>query len=130
MVQLNILSGKKAGTSWVVRRFPVQVGRSPKANLRLEEDGVWDEHLQISFVSDSGFVLRTHSDALATVNGEPAREAVLHNGDTISIGALKLQFWLAEARQGGLTYREWLTWATVAAISLGQVALIYWLLKL
>ena len=49
MVQLKILSGKKAGTAWVARRFPVRIGRSAGADLQLEESGVWDEHLQLDF---------------------------------------------------------------------------------
>jgi hypothetical protein len=38
-----------------------------------------------------------------------------------------MQFWLAEARQRGLRLSEWLVWSTIAAISLGQIALVYWL---
>ena len=40
-----------------------------------------------------------------------------------------MQFWLSETRQAGLRFREGLTWAGIAAISLGQVGLIYWLLR-
>jgi len=54
---------------------------------------------------------------------------VLRSGDVIEAGSLKLQFWLSETRQAGLRLREGLTWAAIAAISLGQIALIYWLLS-
>jgi hypothetical protein len=53
----------------------------------------------------------------------------LRNGDTIDIGSLRLQFWLSETRQADLRLREGFTWAAIAAISLGQVGLIYWLLR-
>ena len=46
----------------------------------------------------------------------------------IELGSLRMQFWLNETRQAGLRFREGLTWAGIAAISLGQVGLIYWLL--
>lgn len=129
MVQLKILSGKKAGTVWTARRFPVQVGRAAGCELRLEEDGVWDRHLLLHFRRPDGFVLTTESEALAAVNGDSVREAVLRNGDIIELGALKLQFWLSETRQFGLGLREALVWLGIAAVCLGQVGLIYWLLK-
>jgi hypothetical protein len=52
----------------------------------------------------------------------------LRNGDAIAIGSLKMQFWLSETRQAGLRFREGITWIGIAAISIGQVALVYWLL--
>lgn len=129
MLQLKILSGKKAGTTMMARRFPVRIGRAPRSDLRIEEDGVWDRHLRLEFSRREGVVLHTEPSALATVNGQSVETAVLHNGDTIQIGSLKLQFWLGETRQGSLWAREWLTWIGIATICLGQVALIYWLLR-
>jgi pSer/pThr/pTyr-binding forkhead associated (FHA) protein len=129
MVQLKLLTGAKAGTAWVARRFPVRIGRSTSSDLQVEEIGVWDQHLQLDFDSAQGIVLRTQPNALATVNGQPVHQIVLRNGDDIAIGSLKMQFWLSETRQAGLRFREGLTWAAIAAISLGQVGLIYWLLR-
>ncbi len=129
MVQLKILSGKKAGAVYVARRFPVRIGRAAAAHLRLEEDGVWDQHLQLDLNRADGFHLSTQSGALATVNGAPLAPTPLRNGDTFEIGSLKVQFWLSETRQRGLRLREWLTWGAIAAISLGQVAVIYLLLR-
>ena len=48
MVQFKIVSGKMAGTEQVARRFPFRIGRSAEADLRLEDDGVWDDHLELS----------------------------------------------------------------------------------
>ena len=129
MVQLKVLSGKKAGTAWVARRFPVRIGRSPAADLQLEESGVWDQHLRLDFDPTAGIVLSAQLDALATVNGQPVHRTVLRNGDVIDIGSLRMQFWLSETRQAGLRVREGLTWAGIAAVSLGQICLIYWLLR-
>jgi hypothetical protein len=128
MIQLEVLSGKKAGTIWVARHFPVRIGRSSAADLQLEEDGVWDQHLQLDFNPLEGIILSAQPNALANVNGQPVRQTLLHNGDAVEIGSLRMQFWLSETRQGGLRFREGLTWAGIAAISLGQVGLIYWLL--
>ena len=129
MIQLRILSGKKAGTIWVARRFPVRIGRSATANLRLEEDGVWEQHLLIEFKRGEGYLLATQGEALASVNGEPVGQTLLHNGDYITVGSVEFQFWLGEVRQSGLGLRETVTWLAIGAVWLGQFALIYWLVR-
>jgi pSer/pThr/pTyr-binding forkhead associated (FHA) protein len=129
MVQLKVLSGKKAGTAWVARHFPVRVGRSADADLQVEEDGVWDQHLQLDFIPGGGIVLSAQPDALVAVNGQAVQQVALRGGDEINIGSLRLQFWLSETRQADLRLREGFTWAAIAAVSLGQIALIYWLLR-
>jgi pSer/pThr/pTyr-binding forkhead associated (FHA) protein len=129
MVQLRIVSGKKAGSAYVARRFPVQIGRSPRAELQLEEDGVWNEHLRLDFDPGEGFVLSTCENALAAVNSAPFQKTVLRNGDLIQIGSSKLQFWLGETRQVALGWREWLLWSGIALISIGQIVLVYLLLR-
>jgi hypothetical protein len=129
MIQLKVLSGKKAGTAWVARRFPVRIGRSASAELQVEDSGVWDQHLELHFNPAEGIVLSAQPNALAAVNGEAVQQTVLRNGDAIDIGSLRLQFWLSETRQADLRLREGFTWAAIAAISLGQVGLIYWLLR-
>ena len=96
MVQLRILSGKKAGTNWDARRFPVRIGRSAANDLPLEENGIWDEHFELTFDRAEGFVLTACPDALVTVNHEPAQTVRLRNGDSIEVGAVRMRFWLGE----------------------------------
>ena len=129
MICINILSGKQAGASRALRRFPVRIGRSAASDIQLEEDGVWDEHLLIGLNPSAGFVLETQQGALITINGQPMQHAVLGNGDTIQIGSLKMQFWLAEARQRGLRFHEALAWALIFTVAAGQAALISWLVR-
>jgi hypothetical protein len=129
MVQLKILAGKKAGTAWAARRFPVRVGRDAGAHLRAEEDGVWEQHLRLDFAPAQGVILSARPEAPTRVNGHPVQQALLRNGDTIELGALRLQFWLSETRQRGLGLREAFTWAGIVAIGLGQVAIIYLMLR-
>jgi hypothetical protein len=125
MIQLKVLSGKAAGTTWGARRFPVRVGRSTAADLQLEEEGVWDQHLRLDFHPAEGITLTAQPNAFVTVNGHPLQQTVLRNGDIITFGSQRVQFWLSETRQRGLRFREGLTWVAIAAISLGQVGLIY-----
>jgi pSer/pThr/pTyr-binding forkhead associated (FHA) protein len=128
MLQLKILSGKQAGAVWNARRFPVRIGRAADSDLRLEEEGVWERHLALDFDPAEGVVLSALPDALASVNGEPLQQTILHNGDLIEFGSLRLQFWLSETRQRGLRFREALTWLGITAVAALQVALIYWVL--
>ena len=129
MVQIQVVSGRKAGGSWVARRFPIRIGRSAASDLQLEEGGVWDQHIQLQCDPGRGVILQTQPQALTTVNGQPVQEAVLRNGDTIELGSAKLRFGLSATRQRGLRFREGLTWASIAAVSMGQVALVYLLLR-
>ncbi len=127
MVQLKIVSGEQAGTTWVARRFPVRIGRGSGCDLRLPDDGVWDCHLVLACSPAEGCVLTAQAEALTSINGEPVQQAVLHNGDCIKAGAAELQFWLAEARQGSLGLREAFTWSVVLAVFVLQAALLFWL---
>lgn len=128
MVELHILAGRMAGNQSVVRRFPFRVGRAAGNDLQLADDGTWDQHLTLEFHRREGFRLVTAPNALVMVNSKPVEKALLHNGDFITVGSVKLQFWLAAARQRGLRSREAFIWALLLAILLGQFALIYWLL--
>ena len=127
MVQLGILTGKQLGNQTIVRRFPFDVGRSPDNHLQLDEAGVWEKHLVMDWVNAVELVVRAGPGALLAVNQQPVVEAVLRNGDVLSLGSVKLQFWLSPTRQRGLKLREAMVWGLLMVVTLGQLALIYWL---
>jgi pSer/pThr/pTyr-binding forkhead associated (FHA) protein len=129
MIQLDILSGKKAGAKSVARHFPFRVGRAAGNELQLDDDGVWDRHFTLELKKQEGFQLVVSANALATVNGESIQSKILRNGDTITIGSAKLQFWLAAARQRGLLVREGFVWALLISVTASQFALLYWLIR-
>ena len=129
MVQFNILTGKKAGAQPAARRFPFRIGRAPGNDLQLDDDGIWDRHLTLEFNRQKGFTLATAPNALAAINGGLVQTAILRNGDIITLGSAKLQFWLAAARQRSLRLREAFVWALLAAVTAAQFALIYWLIR-
>ena|SRR5213594_141032 len=128
MVQLDVLSGKQAGTGVTAGRFPFVVGRNKDADICFEEEGVWERHLEIELRMPEGFTVKAHPGALAAINGKPIREAVVRNGDLIEFGPLKLRFWLSQTRQVDLRWREFLTWFALAVLCAAQVALVYRLL--
>lgn len=129
MVQLQLSNRNRADDLQIVRHFPFRIGRTAGADLRLEEAGVWDQHLELDFDPAQGFILTTQAPALATVNGWPIESVILRNGDSIEIGSQKIRFWIGETRQSTLHVPENLVWATIVAVTLAQIALIGWLLK-
>jgi pSer/pThr/pTyr-binding forkhead associated (FHA) protein len=127
VIQLDILNGTKAGSQWVTRHFPFQLGRSPPAALVLQDQGVWEQHATFSLRPGEGVVVSAANDAFVAVNGQRVAAAVLRNGDLIELGSVKTRFGLSPARQHSLRLRETLTWSGLALLCLGQIALIYWL---
>lgn len=112
------------------RHFPVRIGRSTRSDIQLEDPAVWDEHVEVQLGPENDFIVAAHLHAPATINGDTISQShSLRNGDVLGIGSVKLQFWLPDPGQRGLSFREWLTWIGIAMICAGQVALIYWLLS-
>src|ERR1700677_4720308 len=102
-------------------------GDGPPPNS-FRQNGGWDRHLELALDPVAGYVLTAAPDALTAINGQPVRQAVLRNGDTMEIGALKIRFWLGAVRQYALPIRELVIWLAFALIAAAQVALIYRLL--
>jgi pSer/pThr/pTyr-binding forkhead associated (FHA) protein len=127
--QLCILSGNQAGTKTVAGRLPFWMGRAPQDDLRLEAPGVWERHARLE-LQGSHAALVAGGEALVLVNGQAVREAPLRIGDVIELGGVRLEFGLSPARHRSLRLRETVVWAGLALLSLGQIALIYWLASL
>jgi hypothetical protein len=113
MIQLCILSGRMAGDTPVVRHFPFRIGRAPGNDLCLDEAGF----------------LHTAPDAFVAINEQPQTSARLRNGDILSFGSAKIQFWLAAPRQRGLHWSEVFFWTLLAAVTGFQFFLIFRFLK-
>ena len=128
MIQLLILTGKKATSQFVASYFPFCIGRASGNDLQLDDDGVWDQHLTLEFHPQQGITLTAAPNALVTVNGRPVQTAPLRNGDVITLGAAKLQFWLTTVRQSSLYLREGFVWALLCLVVLFEAFLIYLLI--
>jgi hypothetical protein len=88
---------------------------------------VWDHHAEIGYETGSGFYMIPLSAGAVTVNDHPVESAVLRNGDTLTLGAAVLQFWIAPARQKGFRLRESLLWLAWLGLFAAQICLIRWL---
>jgi hypothetical protein len=127
MILLKVLSGNKAGTEVVARRFPFNVGRQAAADLRLEDGGVWEDHFRIELSRKDGLLIFTRPEAVTTLNGEAIREGTVRNGDVIGAGSARMRAWLSSARQSSGMLREGLAWAVIVGVTLAQIVLIYFL---
>lgn len=113
----------------MARRFPFQIGRAQDCGLALEESGVFDRHATLTVHRREAIVLSIQQGALATLNGDPIQTAALKNGDIIELGAAKLRFTLAEAKQRSQRWREVATWIALGLLCAAQIAIIYLLLN-
>lgn len=128
MVQFRVLNGSRAGTAQTASRFPCTIGRANGDDLQLVEAGVWENHLQLDLQVPDGFRLRRLGQGRASVNGSEFDDLLLRNGDVIELGAVKVQFWLAEVRQSDNRARETATWFALGALALLEGALLFALL--
>ena len=129
MVQLQIISGKQAGLLWEARRFPVRVGRGVEMDLRLEEDGVWDDHFQLDLDAQTGFHLSATPGVIVSVNQTPVQSIRLRNSDIITAGAVQLSFRLSPTQQPSLRLQEWFVWGLVTTVTVTQLVLIFSVLR-
>jgi hypothetical protein len=128
LAQLMLL--EKHGMSLPIARadLPVRIGRSADCQMRLEEMGVWDHHVELDLDYNDSFLLRPASEASTLVNDEPLKEEhKLANGDMILLGKTKVQFLIGPVRQRSLDTHEALCWMWLAAFAAAQVWLILWL---
>ncbi|MFO1500361.1 MAG: FHA domain-containing protein [Verrucomicrobiota bacterium] len=125
MVQLNISSGGSAPEVRVIKRFPCGIGRAPSADIRLEQAGCWDRHLELDVLPSEGCSVTLLPGALATVNGFSIERVLLRNGDVIEFGTTRIEFSLSPTRQRGFRLRETVTWLALVAVVALQVALIW-----
>ena len=124
MLQFRAVSGSKRATVWEAAAFPVLIGRAASAGIRLEEAGVWDQHAQVFFDAEEGFILNSGEGAVTRVNGEAVQQARLRNGDVIELGSVKLQCWLSEVKRQNLIWRERMVWAMLIIVTVLQLILI------
>ena len=128
LAKLTVLD--KQGTSLPIMRIdlPIRIGRAADCQMRLEEKGIWDHHVELDLDRDDCFLLRPTSEASTLVNDEPLKKGqIMANGDVIVLGQTKVEFQIGPVRQQFLGTRETLCWIVLAAFVAAQVWLIRWL---
>jgi hypothetical protein len=129
MVQFQVLTGKMAGATVVARHFPFAIGRSASMHLRLDDTGIWDQHLVLQMTPEGSFLLARPSPGLASVNGTAFETVTLRNGDLVELGSVRLRFALADVTWRRWQISEFLFWFVMGVILALQGALIWWLAR-
>jgi pSer/pThr/pTyr-binding forkhead associated (FHA) protein len=116
MLQLHVTDDRGAVTAFQADRFPLIIGRSPQAHLRVTAAGVFEEHARIDLINPENttgqrFMIEPIGQSLLSVNGSVIPSKQLAIGDEISLGAARLLVSLAPARQSRLALHESLVWA-------------------
>lgn len=96
---IEVTTGTLAGTSALLSRGTFVIGRDADCDLALlAEPGVSRVHARIVSVGDRYRLIDNESRNGTLVNGQPVRDTLLHNGDTIDIAQCRMVF-----RQMGVT---------------------------
>jgi predicted component of type VI protein secretion system len=123
-LQFEQRAGSQAGTQWVARRFPFQIGRSASSDLKLKDAGVFEEHAWVERQDAGRVIIRPVGAAIVSLNGSAITESPLQSGDTITLGGAELRVWLAPVRQRARAGSELLFWTFWIAVLVSQFALI------
>jgi pSer/pThr/pTyr-binding forkhead associated (FHA) protein len=121
MLLLRVTDSRGAVTPHIAESFPYTVGRSPQADLRLQEPGIFENHATILPAGDGRFLIQAEGESLLLRNGEPVRSAPLAAGDELLIGSLRVVVSLAPARQKSLGLSEAAAWVLLAAVVAGEL---------
>ncbi len=119
-----MLEGNQAGARWTARRFPVRIGRNADADVVLNDPGVWEDHVELDYEPEAGFVTKPLSAGTTLVNDRPLGETPFRHGSTVRVGAALLQFWLTPAPQRPFAVLEGALWTGVLLLCAAEVFLI------
>ena len=91
---LVIVGGERAGTEYELGADETLIGRSPTADVRIDDENASREHAIVAH--DRGDGVYTIEDLQSTnstrVNGKPVRTATLADGDEIQVGHTRFRF--------------------------------------
>jgi|GEM_PF-369725 len=89
--RLLALNGRLQGTLWTVGRSEVRIGKDAQAELSIPHRSLADVHGKLVQTAANDWHLQQVGGAVR-VNGLPAADTPLHDGDVLELGALRLRF--------------------------------------
>ncbi len=89
---LSVESGPGSGRSYRLLPPKVTIGRDPGSDIPLKDPKISRNQAVIEFKPDRVLALDVSSRGNTLVNGDPARETPLKNGDVLTIGETRLLF--------------------------------------
>lgn len=121
MVELAILSGRRAATVVPIVRFPCVIGRAG-ADVSLEDPGVAAVHATLTGGGIEGFRIEAAGEATMYSGGSSQRQMRLRNGEIFEIGSVRLQFCIRPARPRNLAWMEYLAVALLGGVCAVELA--------
>ncbi len=92
MFKLIYVTGKRKGRRLTIHGGHVAVGSSDKCGIRAENAGLYTEHAVIEERANGIFVRNLTNTDTVRINNIATKDAILHDGDLIAIGSLRLKF--------------------------------------
>ncbi|MDX9723045.1 MAG: GGDEF domain-containing protein [Myxococcota bacterium] len=89
---LVVIRGADLGKRFELGKQSTILGRSPQADIQLEDDAISRNHAMISIESEAAFVRDMESTNGTYVNDVPVSRKRLEDGDRIKIGAMIFKF--------------------------------------
>jgi ABC transport system ATP-binding/permease protein len=89
---LLALNGRLQGTLWTLGRSEVRVGKDPQAELSIPQRSLADFHAKLLQTSGSIWRVQELAPGGVRVNGVAYADSLLHDGDVLELGALRLRF--------------------------------------
>ncbi|HMK73576.1 MAG TPA: FHA domain-containing protein [Myxococcaceae bacterium] len=90
--RLLVLTGRLQGTVLTVARTEVRLGKDPQAEISLPYRSLADFHCKLVQSSTGEWLVQGVGQAGVRVNGAPAADAPLRDGDLLELGRLQLRF--------------------------------------
>lgn len=116
MLLLRVTDARGAVTQHIADAFPYRIGRSARADLKIEASGVWENHATILPGENSRFFIQSEGESLLLRNGEAIHSAQLAAGDELSVGSARVVVSLAPARQKSLGFTEAMAWVLLVLV--------------
>jgi len=118
---LQFVAGSLKGSEVRIQNLPVSFGRDFDVDVRVEDDGVFGKHAQISLTSDLTLQLEAKPPAFALIEGARTHLGIIRTGDRIGIGASAFRLALDSPNQASVPIRETLLWFGILALLTAQM---------
>ncbi|MBI2341549.1 MAG: FHA domain-containing protein [Deltaproteobacteria bacterium] len=112
-VRFRFVEGEKVGREVLVTRDTFFIGRNLNNNLVLDDRSVSRKHAVLNFVNGEYTLSDLNSFKGVEVNGKEVKEAVLHSGDRVRIGATVLEFLEADSASPPAKRRKKWIWPVI-----------------
>ena len=129
MLLLHVTDDRGAVAAYEIKEFPVLIGRSAQAGVRISSAGVFEEHASIHLApAESGagerVFIEAMGDALIAVNGVVHSRKQLAIGDEVSVGGARVAVSLSPTLQRKLGFHEGVVWFLLLLIVAAEAVII------